>query len=201
MAIPTVENFEESPAAGVPGARQGALSCGTLGVAMLIRPALFPADLATVRLLFREYSDRLGVDLCFQGFEAELAQLPGAYAPPAGRLLLAEGKEGIAGCVALRPLPEGRCEMKRLFVRPAFRGQSLARGLVGRLLDEARQAGYRAVRLDTLPVMGEARKLYRSLGFIEIAPYTDNPVEGVLFLELPLAADDSRPGRAARGAE
>lgn len=91
--------------------------------------------------------------------------------------------------------------MKRLFVRPTFRVQGLARELVGRLLDEARQAGHRAVRLDTLPVMGEARKLYRSLGFIDIAPYTENPVEGVLFLELPLAADESRPGRAARGAE
>jgi GNAT superfamily N-acetyltransferase len=163
----------------------------------MIRPAQFPVDLAAVRELFEEYADSIGISLCFQGFDAEVAGLPGAYAPPAGRLLLAEWEGRIAGCVALRPLPEGRCEMKRLFVRPAFRGHGIARRLVQRLLQEARGARYRAVRLDTLPIMGEARALYRSLGFVEIAPYTNNPVEGVLFLELDLVKQ-SEEGNANR---
>ena len=143
-------------------------------------------DVLTVRCLFEEYAASLDVDLCFQGFEKELAGLPGAYAPPQGRLLLGLQDGQTAGCVALRPLEPGVCEMKRLYVRPDFRSQGVGRVLVDRIIQEARQAGYRHMRLDTLPSMAAALVLYRRLGFREIAPYYKNPVKGTVFLELQL---------------
>jgi ribosomal protein S18 acetylase RimI-like enzyme len=143
-------------------------------------------EVLTVRCLFEEYAASLGIDLCFQGFEKELAGLPGGYAPPQGRLLLAREDGQTAGCIALRPLEPGACEMKRLYVRPAFRAQGIGRVLVDRIIQEARQAGYRHMRLDTLPSMAAALALYRRLGFREIAPYYENPVEGAVFLELQL---------------
>ena len=143
-------------------------------------------DIERARSLFREYETSLGVDLCFQGFEQELAGLPGAYAPPSGRLLLAVDGDRPAGCIALRPLGADGCEMKRLYVRPEFRGRRVGRLLAERLLAEARAIGYARLRLDTLPSMKEAIPLYRSLGFAEIAPYYANPVPGALFMELAL---------------
>ena len=143
-------------------------------------------DIERARSLFREYETSLGVDLCFQGFEQELAGLPGAYARPSGRLLLAVDGGRPAGCIALRPLGADTCEMKRLYVRPEFRGRRVGRLLVERVLAEARAIGYARMRLDTLPSMKEAIPLYRSLGFEEIAPYYANPVPGALFMELAL---------------
>jgi putative acetyltransferase len=151
-----------------------------------ITPAIEPADIETARTLFREYADRLGIDLCFQGFDRELAELPGDYAAPRGRLLLARVDGGVAGCIALRPLDDGACEMKRLFTRPQYRGRGLGRSLAETVIREARDIGYARMRLDTMPSMTEAIALYRRLGFHEIAPYRLNPVAGALFLELEL---------------
>ena len=139
------------------------------------------------RELFREYGASLGFCLCFESFEREIADLPGAYRPPEGRLLLAFSRETAAGCVALRRL-EGRiCEMKRLYVRPGFRGHGLGRDLVVALIERARESSYERMRLDTIAAsMTEAVDLYRSLGFEEIAPYHDKPIPGAIHLELDL---------------
>ena len=157
-------------------------------MASLIRPAAGLDDVAAARTLFQEYQRALGVDLCFQGFAEELAGLPGEYAPPRGRLLLAESREdrALLGCVALRPLDARTAEMKRLFLRPAARGQGVGRRLVEAVMAEAETIGYACLRLDTLPSMRTAIALYRELGFREIEPYCRNPVAGALFLERAL---------------
>lgn len=144
-------------------------------------------EIDAARELFREYESWLGLDLCFQGFEAELATLPGKYAQPEGRLLLACTGDKLAGCIALRKLEEGVCEMKRLFVRDEFRGSRIGVALIERLIADAREVGYSKMRLDTYPPkMGKAVKLYESHGFVEIPPYYENPHPGVLFMELAL---------------
>ena len=145
-------------------------------------------ELAAIRALFREYAASLDFDLCFQEFEQELAGLPGAYRRPDGRLLLALEGDQPAGCVALRRLAEGVCEMKRLFVRPAFRREGIGRRLAETAVDAGRRMGYRLMRLDTVSSMHEANALYRSLGFTESAPYRYNPLPDAVFLELKLAA-------------
>jgi ribosomal protein S18 acetylase RimI-like enzyme len=150
-----------------------------------IRPTT-SAEIEVARTLFREYADGLGVDLSFQNFNEELATLPGAYAPPDGRLLLAWDGAEAAGCVALRRFAEGIGEMKRLYVRPARRGTGLGHALAEALIAEARAAGYMTLRLDTLPTMTTAQRLYRALGFREIAAYRANPIHGSSYLELTL---------------
>jgi ribosomal protein S18 acetylase RimI-like enzyme len=143
-------------------------------------------QLASVRQLFLEYSRSLEIDLCFQGFERELTELPGRYAPPTGRLLLALQGNEAAGCVALRSIDDGTCEMKRLYVGPAFKGQGIGRALAESALTAARRIGYKKMRLDTLASMKEAISLYQSLGFQRIDPYYDNPSDCAMFLELNL---------------
>ena len=139
------------------------------------------------RKLFLEYADSLGFSLSFQGFDEELKNLPGAYAPPGGRLLLAHHQGQEAGCVALRQLDHQICEMKRLYVRPAYRGKGVGRMLVDRVIAEARAIGYERMRLDTIESsMQDAIALYRRRGFREIAPYRSNPIAGALYLELLL---------------
>jgi len=139
-------------------------------------------DVELVRTLFREYADALGVDLSFQGFEEELAALPGGY----DAVLVARLGDEPAGCVGVRPLDAGICEMKRLYVRPVARGSGLGRALAEAVVARARDLGYARMRLDTLPQMGAAQELYRSLGFVEIPPYRHNPVSGTTYLELRL---------------
>lgn len=139
------------------------------------------------RDLFREYESWLGLDLCFQGFEQELAELPGKYALPEGRLFLAYSDAKLAGCIAMRKLEDGICEMKRLFVRDEFRGQKIGVRLIEKLIEEARNEQYSKMRLDTFPPkMGKAASLYEAHGFRPIPPYYNNPHEGVLFMELKL---------------
>jgi GNAT superfamily N-acetyltransferase len=168
----------------------------------MIRPRVRePVDISLVRLetdqpldpvreLLREYARSLDVDLCFQNFEEELETLPGEYAAPAGQLLLAYVGQALAGCGGLRGLPDvdyaNACEMKRLYVRPAFRRFGLGRQLAEALLDEARRAGYSVMLLDTLDDMESARELYTTLGFVEIAPYYYNPIPGAHYLKAEL---------------
>jgi len=145
------------------------------------------AQIAQARDLFLEYAKSLGFSLCFQNFDQELANLPGDYSPPDGRLLLAEFDGQIAGCVALHKLEDDTCEMKRLYLRPDFRGKGLGRALAHRIIWEARQIGYQRMRLDTVePVMKDAVAMYRRIGFREITPYCNNPIAGALYMELVL---------------
>ena len=145
------------------------------------------SQIAQVRELFLEYAQSLGFSLCFQNFDKELAGLPGDYAPPEGRLLLAEFEGDLAGCVALHKLEPGICEMKRLYLRPQFRGKGLGRVLAQRIIAEAGQIGYQHMRLDTVePVMKDAVGMYHKLGFKEIDPYRQNPQPGTLYMELKL---------------
>ena len=153
---------------------------------MRILPAQSPEEIDAARALFREYATGLGFDLAFQDFEAELAALPGEYAPPRGALLLARDPAGWAGCVALRPLGDDVCEMKRLFVAPAWRGTGLGRRLAEAILEEGRRLGYARMRLDTVPAMRSAIGLYESLGFRGIPAYRHNPIPGTRYLEAPL---------------
>ena len=151
-----------------------------------IDPARNPADIETIRTLFLEYGESLDFSLCFQGFDEELAALPGCYAEPEGILLLARDGEKVAGCGALRPLEDGICEMKRLYVRPGWRGTGLGRRLTFALIDAARERGYRTMRLDTTDGMVAARTLYDRLGFRKIDAYYDNPNDGFHYRELDL---------------
>ena len=151
-----------------------------------VAEALDGESVAACRALFVEYQQGLGVSLCFQGFDEELKTLPGNYSRPRGRLLLARIVGEPAGCVALRPLGETDAEIKRLYIRPQYRGMGLGRVLAECVIDEARALGYRTVKLDTLPGMAQAQHLYRELGFVDCAPYNDNPVSGVRFMSLDL---------------
>ncbi|MDP1685301.1 GNAT family N-acetyltransferase [Hydrogenophaga sp.] len=155
-----------------------------------LRLARFPDDLITVRSLFLDYQADMGIDLCFQGFDAELSGLPGDYAQPAGSVFLATVGGEPAGCCAFRPLTNtdhlDACEMKRLFVRRAFRGFGLGRLLVERVLSDARLAGYTTMLLDTLSDMETARALYQESGFVEVAPYYHNPIAGAHYLKFDL---------------
>jgi ribosomal protein S18 acetylase RimI-like enzyme len=152
-----------------------------------ITQATTPVQIAQARELFLEYAQSLGFSLCFQNFDQELAELPGSYTPPEGRLLLAEYDGQVAGCIALHKLEADICEMKRLYVRPQFRGKGLGRILIDRVIAEARQMGYQRMRLDTVePVMRDAVAMYRKIGFREIPPYCNNPMPDALYMELAL---------------
>ncbi|HMM79899.1 MAG TPA: GNAT family N-acetyltransferase [Pyrinomonadaceae bacterium] len=145
------------------------------------------ASIEDARKIFREYEQWLGLDLCFQNFEEEMRSLPGKYAPPDGRLILAYKDGEIAGGIALRKIEEGICEMKRLYLRENVRGGGIGSSLIEKLIEEARKIGYKKMRLDTFPPkMGKAVQLYESHGFYEIPPYYENPYDGVLYMEKAL---------------
>ena len=152
-----------------------------------IEEARSAEQVARCRELFEEYQRSLGVSLCFQGFDRELARLPGEYAPPRGALLLALHGDAAAGCVALRPLAGTEAEMKRMYVRPAYRRSGLGRRLAEEIIACARRLGYTRIKLDTLPSLIEAQRLYASLGFVDVPRYNDNPVEHVRFMALDLS--------------
>jgi GNAT superfamily N-acetyltransferase len=157
-----------------------------------IHTARFPEQLEAVRSIFREYAESLGIDLGFQNFDAELAELPGKFAAPRGRVLLAYHDAQIIGCVAVRPLDDTTCEMKRLYVRPAGRGLQAGMQLATRICVVARESGYRRIRLDTLPTMHAARRLYASLGFEPIPAYVFNPFPDAIFLECDLTRNEDQ---------
>ncbi|WP_319407324.1 GNAT family N-acetyltransferase [uncultured Desulfosarcina sp.] len=144
--------------------------------------ATTPSQMQTLQGLFREYEAFLQVDLCFQGFEEELASLPGRYTPPQGALLLATASGQAAGCVAMRPLDAGVCEMKRLYVRPTYLGKGIGKKLALSVIERAREAGYARMRLDTLEKLGPALSLYTALGFQKCSPYYENPLSGVIYM-------------------
>ena len=160
-----------------------------------LEPAASPSDVAAIRVLFEEYADSLGVNLEYQGFDEELRNLPGPYAPPSGTLLLARKDNDVIGCVGVRGLDAVTAEMKRLYVRPSGRGAGLGRTLAESAIEFARSSGYERMRLDTLPQMGRAQELYKTLGFVTIDAYRFSPVPGTAFLELSLKRDD--PARAS----
>jgi putative acetyltransferase len=167
----------DTSASSVPSVVQG----------LVVQQAESAEQFAVIRELFLEYAQSLGFSLCFQSFDKELAELPGDYSPPNGRLILATCQGQPTGCVALHKLDSDVCEMKRLYVRQQFRGKGLGKVLAERVINEARQIGYKRLRLDTVePVMRAAVAMYRALGFREIAPYRPNPIEGALYMELQL---------------
>ena len=152
-----------------------------------VAQATSPSQIAEARELFLEYAQSLGFSLCFQSFDQELASLPGDYAPPDGRLLLATYENGLAGCVALHKLEPRICELKRRYLPPQFRGKGFGRALSDQIIAEARQIGYQCIRLDTVePVMKDAVAMYRKIGFQEIPPYRPNPIAGARYMELKL---------------
>jgi GNAT superfamily N-acetyltransferase len=155
-------------------------------VTLTVVHATSSEQIAAARALFNEYASSLEVDLCFQDFEHELEKLPGEYSEPGGCILLAYLDSALAGCVALRPLSRGTCEMKRMYVKPNVRGHGVGRLLAEHVITEARKLGYKIMRLDSLPTMREAQALYRSLGFAETTAYRPNPVEGAIFMQLTL---------------
>jgi ribosomal protein S18 acetylase RimI-like enzyme len=159
-----------------------------------VASAATPAEVDEARGLFQEYAAAVGIDLEFQGFAQELRDLPGAYVPPQGCLLLARVGRRLAGCVAVRPLNDDCCELKRLYVRPEFRGAGAGRALAVAAIERARSGGYTRMRLDTIPSMTAARALYSKLGFLQVEPYRFNPVSGTSFMELAL---DQPAGGAA----
>ena len=166
---------------------RSAISANSAAKGFDLRQAESLEEILTIRELFLEYANSLGFSLCFQSFDHELESLPGDYAPPRGRLVLARHEGVAAGCVALHPLEEGICEMKRLYVRPQFRGRGLGKLLAEQIIREARALGYRQLRLDTVePTMRAAVAMYRKMGFREVAPYRANPIEGALYMELTL---------------
>lgn len=157
-----------------------------------IRPSTAP-DIPEIRAMMREYVEWIGLDLAFQEIDEELDGLPGEYVPPRGALFVVEDRDRLVAMIGLRPIDERICEMKRLFVRPEARGRGLAKQLIARVLEEARRLGYDEIRLDTLPMMGDAQSLYVSIGFYDIAPYYETPIAGTRFMALRL-----RSGRALR---
>jgi putative acetyltransferase len=166
---------------------------------MNVYPATTPEDIENTRTLFEEYAETLGFSLCFQNFDQELANLPGKYSPPDGRLLLVSSQGKLAGCIALRRHDNESCEMKRLFVRPEFRGEGIGRVLVDTIIEEARTIGYQKMCLDTVPgKMDKAIGLYEAKGFRDVAPYYDNPVAGTRYLSLDL--NDTAPPSPLRKA-
>jgi GNAT superfamily N-acetyltransferase len=168
-------------------ALSSALSASSAVKSYSILQAESPTHVAQARELFVEYARSLGFSLCFQNFDKELAEMPGDYAPPDGRLLLGEYDGEVAACAALRKIDFGVCEMKRLYLRLQFRGKGLGRAVAERLVAEARQIGYQRMRLDNVePVMKDAVAMYRKLGFVEIAPYRSNPIAGAMYMELKL---------------
>lgn len=160
---------------------------------MRVAEAQSREEVDACRRLFRAYADGLGFELSFQDFERELAELPGEYAPPHGRLLLATVDDAPVGCVGVRPLEPGICELKRLYVSPAVRGGGVGRRLALAAIDAGSELGYERMRLDTVPAMTAAHALYESLGFAEIAPYRHNPVPGTRYFELRLSGWRGRP--------
>jgi ribosomal protein S18 acetylase RimI-like enzyme len=157
-----------------------------------IYEARFPEDLDVVRAMFREYAESLAIDLSFQDFESEVANLPGKFAAPHGRVLLARNNGQVIGCIAMRPLNGAACEMKRLYIRPSGRGQQVGKQLAAMICQIAKEAGYARIRLDTLPGMQAAQRLYASLGFKPIAAYVFNPVAGAIFMERDLTGPDDQ---------
>ncbi|UCD62598.1 MAG: GNAT family N-acetyltransferase [Candidatus Zixiibacteriota bacterium] len=157
-----------------------------------IVPADTPSQLATVRELFLEYADSLNFELNFQSFDRDINELPGKYAPPEGRLYLARWDGKVAGCIALKKLGPDTCELKRLWVKPAFRGKKIGRALAERVIADAREIGYRKMMLDTIDTMIEAMTLYQSLGFEKTVPYYDNPVKGATHFEKCLTESEDK---------
>jgi putative acetyltransferase len=171
----------------MPGLSSSVTSVSSVVQGLEFREAESPGQIAGIRELFLEYAQSLGFSLCFQSFDQEVAALPGDYAPPTGRLLLATLENQPAGCAGLHKLDQEVCEMKRLYVRPQFRGEGLGRELAKRVIASAHEIGYKKLRLDTVePMMQAAVAMYRTLGFREIEPYRTNPIDGALYMELEL---------------